>query len=192
MSHRGILAFAFAALVAGCAAEPPPAPKAVQAPPKPAAAKPAQEASGHLARNNVERVLRMGPAWIFRRVMREEVLDNAGQLLGWRLTALPEEWKDIDLKPGDIVTKVNGVAIVRPDDAWNVWKGIATAKEIRIDYDRAGAPRVATFPIDGEPSPDVVRAYQSDQPPARPPMNKKGTIVIEGDDSLTRDGDSAY
>jgi len=182
-------AIALASMAVACSSAPPPSP------PPPKAAAPATQPAlpaGHIARRSVEHVLRQGPAWIFRRVMREEVLRDDGQLLGWRITGLPEEWSDVDLKPGDVVTKVNGIAIVMPDDAWNAWKTVASAKEIRIQLQRAGANRELVIPIDGDPSPDVVKALQSDQPPPRAPSNNRGTIVIEGDDGASRDNDGSY
>jgi type II secretory pathway component PulC len=172
-----VLAFLFA----GCSAAPAkpvaaPEPKKAQAPAAPAVA------NGHVARGSVDRVLRQGPPWLLRRVLREEVVRDDGQLTGWRITALPEDWTAIDLKPGDVVTKVNGIAIVTPDDAWNAWKKTASAKEIRVDLQRAGAARELVIPIDGQPTADVVRALESDEPPPRVVKSptQRGTIVIEG------------
>src|SRR5262245_18157893 len=74
---------------------------------------------GHVARQDVDLALtRLGLPWLFRRVMREGAFDKAGKLVGWRLIGLPEEWSSVDIHPGDIVTRVNGLSLETPDDAW--------------------------------------------------------------------------
>ena len=76
--------------------------------------------AGHVLRPEVDRVLvQQGPSWLFRRVMREETFGKDGRFAGWRITGLPEEWRSIDLRPGDVVTRVNGKSLETPDDAWD-------------------------------------------------------------------------
>lgn len=187
MSHRSPLAlflssFGLVALAAcGAAPEEPQAARPIA---KASAAQAKAIAPGHVARADVERVLRVGPSWVFRRVLNEPIVREDGALVGWRIIGLPENWSAIDLKPGDIVTRVNGVAIVKPDDAWTAWKATASARELRIDISRDGQVRTVVVPIDGDPSPDVVAALSSDQPPPRNPNQPKGTVVIEDDPSL--------
>src|SRR5690242_14213138 len=53
-------------------------------------------APGHLARADVERVLRQGPPWLLRRVVPEEVI-RGGKFIGWRILSMPDDW-GIDLK----------------------------------------------------------------------------------------------
>src|SRR5262245_46472568 len=133
---RAALAFALA-LSMGCAGEAAPprdgaspgakgALEKTEAPPPPVP-------PGHVARRDVDLALtRLGLPWLFRRVMREGTVDKAGKFAGWRLIGLPEEWSSVDLRPGDIVNRVNGLPLETPDDAWEAWKSVAKAKEIRL------------------------------------------------------------
>jgi hypothetical protein len=108
-----------------------------------------------------------GPPWILRRVMMEEVLRSDGKFTGWRMAGLPEEWKDIDLKPGDVVTRVNGLPLETPDDAWEAWKSVARFPELKITLTRDGAARTLVLPIDGPPVAATAAALGREAGPQR-------------------------
>jgi hypothetical protein len=140
--------------------------------------------AGHVLRPEVDRVLvQQGPSWILRRVMREETFGKDGRFAGWRITGLPEEWRPIDLRPGDVVTRVNGKPLETPEEAWDAWKSVAGAREIKLALLRDGAARDLVIPIDGDPSADAIRALEQDTPPpgrtttAKPP---RGVVQIGG------------
>jgi hypothetical protein len=175
-------------LILGCGGAPPakapnPPPAAKSAAESAAAKAPPPVPSGHLARREVDRVLtRFGPPWLLRRVMPEEVFDKAGKFAGWRVTGLPQEWSAFDLRPGDVVSRVNGLPLETPDDAWEAWKSVAKAPQIRISLDRDGAARELVIPIDGAPSPEARDALEKSAPPARPPESpRRGVVRIGGD-----------
>jgi hypothetical protein len=177
------LALTTTALAAcGASAPPPAAPPAkhvVKAEPPPASLP-----AGHLARADVDAVLRQGPPWLLRRVRTEEVLrDN--KFVGWRILELPEQWSKIDLKPGDIVTHVNGITLEHPDgDFFSAWTSLAVASDLRIAYERDGAQREVVFHIDGEPGDPPAAAREDAPPPAKAAPNgpPRKTIVIVGDE----------
>ena len=139
---------------------------------------------GHVARQDVDLALtRLGLPWLFRRVMREGAFDKAGKFAGWRLTGLPEEWSSFDLRPGDVVKRVNGMPLETPDNAWEAWKSMAKARELRVSLERDGAARELVLPIDGEPSAEVFEALSRGTPPPRAPeRNPRSVIRIGGDD----------
>lgn len=133
-----------------------------------------------------------GPPWLLRRVAVEEVLRD-GKFVGWRVLAVPEDWSSVDLKAGDVVTRVNGKVIERPDDLWSVWLSLYTAKELRIAYERNNAAKEIAFPIDGEPSPQAIAAARGDAPvpkSARPDARR--TVVIEEAPLLGEDDPPTY
>ncbi|WP_437783584.1 serine protease [Sorangium sp. So ce1097] len=174
------------AVLAGCggqqAAGPAPAP-----PPPASSAAPVKQTApaGQLARADVERVLLQGPPWILRRVPVEEVI-RAGAFIGWKILALPADWSDIELKPGDVVTRVNGAPLERPDDLFAAYRAVASANELKIAYEREGTARELVVPIFGPPSQETVKAFESDSPPRRPATSRpRGTTVIEEDDGRT-------
>lgn len=143
-----------------------------------------QAPPGHVLRPEVDRVLvQQGPPWILRRVMREETFGKDGHFAGWRITGLPEEWSAIDLRPGDIVSRVNGKTLETPDEAWDAWKSVAGATAIKLALVRDGAPREVVIPIDGDPTAAAVRALEQDTPPPGHPAAAKsprGVVQIGG------------
>jgi len=180
---------ALVAVAAACGGSPPPPPAEPPPPPKKSAPQAQQTAPpGHLARGSLEHVLAQGPPWILQRVPVEEVV-RGGNFVGWKILALPEAWHDAQIKVGDVVTKVNGQGIERPDDLFAVWKALVTAKELRIAYEREGAERELVMPIAGEPSPDLVKTFERGSPPPRRPSRKPGVTVIEEDDGSPPLGD---
>jgi hypothetical protein len=178
MLARPLLLSAALAATASCGGEPPPpaaAPAAKPAPPPKRASLP----PGHLARQDVDDALAKGPPWILRRVAVEEVLRD-GKFIGWRVVAMPAEWRGIDLKPGDVVTHINGMTLEKPDDLYTAWSSLVVASDLKVAYERDGAGRELVFHIDGGPS------KQSPLPASAPgPQKKKGraksTIVITED-----------
>ncbi len=170
---RSILA-ASALLLAACSREAPP-PQTPPAAPKSAQPTQAGPAAppGHLLRAEVDRVLlTQGPPWVLRRALVEEVIKRDGKFAGWRLVGLPEEWSAIDLKPGDVVTRVNGLPIETPDEAWEAWRSVASATDLKITVTRDGAAKQVVIPIDGAPSAETAKALLTPGP--RPPAPPGG------------------
>lgn len=191
---------ASALALAACSEAAPPKPAA--APPAPAApsAAPAAQAEpqavSRLKRAEVDQVLlQNGPPWVLRRILSEEVLGRDGKFTGWRLVGLPEEWRGVDLKPGDIVTRINGLPLETPDQAWEAWKSVAKAQDLRIKILRDGGPREVVLPIDGAPSAETLKSLDTPaqrataSAPAAPPP-RRGSVTLGGG---TTDGqDEAY
>jgi hypothetical protein len=162
-----LAAFALAACHHAPPAEPP-------APPPPAAAAPALPPAppGHLRRAEVDQVLlETGPAWIFRRLLLEEVLGRDARFVGWRLVGVPEEWRGIDLRPGDIISRINGQGVERPDNAWEIWKSVAKEPQIKVLLTRNGAAQEVVIPIDGAPSAETLKKLAGDTPAPRPTVS---------------------
>jgi len=126
--------------------------KAASAPSSSAAAGPASlpTPAYTLHRSTVKEVLKT-PGVVFQHV----VLDThpvflAGKFHGFRIAELrggPEEWGGIDLKPGDVVTSVNGFPIERPEQALEAFQSLTVASELRVDLEREGEPRSLRWAI---------------------------------------------
>jgi type II secretory pathway component PulC len=103
-----------------------------------------------LRRSTVKEALKT-PGVLFQYV----VLDThpvflAGKFHGFRVAELrggPEEWSGIDLKPGDVVTSVNGFPIERPEQALEAFQSLSVASELRVDLEREGEPRSLRWAI---------------------------------------------
>jgi type II secretion system protein C len=72
-----------------------------------------------------------------------------GKFHGFRIAALHDAkfWSGVDLKPGDVVTAVNGLPIERPGQAQNAFDSLEGARELRVSYERDGKPRELVYPI---------------------------------------------
>lgn len=189
----GVAAVACLPALAGCggATPPPAAPKAAASAPVAKEPEPASLPPGHLSRDVVDKVLGQGPPWILRRVLMEEVI-RGDKFVGWRMLKLPDEWHGVDLKAGDVVTRVNGMPVERPDEFFSAWSSLAVASDLRVAYERDGAARELTYHIDGQPAASPPAALREDAPPPprpRPSGPPHKTVVIVGDDPPLGEGE---
>jgi hypothetical protein len=157
---------------ASASAEEPPAPKL---PP------------GTVARGSVDQLLLKGPAFMLGKIETEEVL-RSNKFIGWRLVSFPADWDTTGLQPGDIVTDVNGVALEKPDDLWDLWVKLADAPEIKINVERDGKPASTVVKIQGDPVATTKGALADgngpipEHAPKKATTGRRDTIVITGDD----------
>jgi len=147
------------------------------------------KAPDKLERSALATILPTGLPWLLRRVWPEEVF-REGKFAGWRVVAIPEEWTGLDIKPDDIVTRVNGKPVETPEQMWDAWTSLATAPELRISYERGGESRELVLPIVGPPAPELLASLNNPSPPPRKPSAKRGTIVIESRDPGGDPGDN--
>lgn len=69
-----------------------------------------------------------------------------GRFYGFRLKAVNPDWV-IDLRPGDVITRVNGQAIEHPEEADAALRSLEKAPALKVDYERDGKPRTLELPI---------------------------------------------
>ena len=129
--------------------------------PDPPLAPAAGQTPGRLARADVERVVDAGLGRFLSHVQVEPSL-SGGKFKGWNIVALqpPELWSGIDLRPGDVVTRVNGMAIERDMEAYDAFQAVRGAEKLEVSYLRQREPRTLSYVIVGKPSPAI---------PAQPP-----------------------
>jgi S1-C subfamily serine protease len=157
---RGVFGWTFlVSFVAACASGPArPAPERAEpapTPPPPATAAPAPapvaSAPGDhtVLRDDVLDILDRGIPWFLRQIDTEPELDR-GRFVGFRLTAFfanDTRFRAVDLVPGDVVQRVNGLPIERPEHAYRIWQELRVASEIRVEYLRGGHPRQIDYTI---------------------------------------------
>ncbi|MDI1480454.1 serine protease [Polyangium sp. y55x31] len=160
---------------------PPAAPTATAKTASADAAKGPAKAPDKLEREALKTVLPMGLPWLLRRVWPEEVFRD-GKFVGWRLVAIPEEWTGLDVRPDDVVTRINGKTVETPEQLWDAWTSLATAPELRVTYERGVETKEIVLPIAGAPAPELLASLTNPSPPPRKPTTKRGTIVIESRD----------
>ena len=116
-----------------------------------AAAPPPADAPEHvLSRSAVHAAIAQGLGAFLQRVeLDDKPVFVGGKFRGFRIAALrdPAFWKGVDLKPGDVVTRVNGLPIERPEQALRAFESLDTSNELRVTYERGGEPRELSYPI---------------------------------------------
>ena len=104
-----------------------------------------------IKRSEVETVVARGLGSFLQRLELEDrpVLAKSGAFRGFRIAALRDEsfWRGVDLKPGDVVTSVNGFPIERPEQALMAFDSLHVSSELRVAYERDGAPREIVYAI---------------------------------------------
>ena len=72
-----------------------------------------------------------------------------GKFTGWTIVGLyPRDfWQDVDLREGDVVTRVNGLPIERETEAFSAFQGLKQAKELTVALERDGQAKKLRFPI---------------------------------------------
>ncbi len=131
------------------------APPVVQAPaaspaPPPAASAPAAPADHAVARSAVHAVVSEGLGMFLRRIdLDDQPVFVGGKFHGFRIAGLhdPKFWSGVDLKPGDVVTSVNGFPIERPEQAQTAFESLEVASELRVAVEREGQARELVYPI---------------------------------------------
>lgn len=116
-------------------------------------------ATGTLQRADVERVVDAGLGRFLGGVVIEPSL-SAGKFTGWSIVGLEpaELWRGVDLQPGDVVTKVNGMPIEREVEAFDAFQAVRQSPTLEITYLRQNQPRTLRFTIVGAPSPALPKA----------------------------------
>jgi hypothetical protein len=72
---------------------------------------------------------------------------------GFRIAALRDSaswsgfWTGVDLKPGDVVTSINGFPIEHPEQAQTAFDSLEVASELRVAYERSGEKRELVYAI---------------------------------------------
>jgi hypothetical protein len=107
---------------------------------------------GILGRAELVRLINAGlPRWM-QGVEGDRALANH-RFQGWLIKSLyPGDpcYQDIDLRPGDVVQKVNGKSIEKPEQAFDVAEALKTAPAIVVDFLREGKPQRITIAIANE------------------------------------------
>jgi len=107
---------------------------------------------GVLKRSALVRLIDAGlPRWL-QGVEGDRALAHH-KFQGWLIKSLHAGdpcYEDVDLQPGDIVQKVNGQSIEKPEQAFDIAQSLRTAPELSVEYLRAGKPRQFTLAVSGE------------------------------------------
>ncbi len=157
-----VVALGLTSSVVGCASsQPPPAARAdtptVEAPaatesaeaPRPKRAVP----PGTLRREDVLEVLGRGVPALLEVIDVEAMTDRGGRFLGWRVVAIRDAGlAGGDVRPGDVISRLNGRKIETPLDFYDAFQALAFARDLSLDGQRGGAPLALRYPISDDPT----------------------------------------
>ena len=138
-------------MLVGCGA----VPEAPAVAPKPVAKAPvaatpvaARAPQGALYREDVNALLARGFPEFLQHVDVEPRLVD-GQFRGWSIVQLsPSDfWSGVDLKPGDIVTRVNDLPIERETEAFEAFESLKKSDALRVAFQRDGQSRLLEYKI---------------------------------------------
>jgi type II secretory pathway component PulC len=147
---RNWLVFVWCACAAPQAEAPPPkevTAAAKEAPlpsPAPAAKK------GVIARAELTPFLDRGPG-AFLQHLDVTPRFSGGRFQGWRLASFfpgDERFAGVDLQPGDVIQRVNGRSVEKPEELAEVWQSLRTAPALEVSLLRNGAPITLRWPIE--------------------------------------------
>jgi type II secretory pathway component PulC len=152
MRHAVLTAFAAFAFACGGSPEPKNAesPKtsttSASTPPLGDPMKPAATIT-QLKRADVKTAIDRGLGVFLQNVMVEDYpAMKDGRFYGFKLKALNPGWA-IDLRPGDVIVRVNGQIIEHPEEADAALRSLEKAGSLKIDYERDGKMRTLELPI---------------------------------------------
>jgi type II secretion system protein C len=151
LGMRYTVLLALVASACGGSAPPPQAPAARSSVPA-AAPAPTREAApaGSIRRSALRPVLAQGPgAFLQRLTLDDHAVFAAGKFHGFRVARLDDQelFKGVDLKAGDVITRINGFPIEHPEEALQAFNSLEVASELRVEYERDGVPRELRYAI---------------------------------------------
>jgi type II secretory pathway component PulC len=124
--------------------------KATQpAPPDDPAIRKTTGTPGVIPRAELDQVLSASPGAFLQHVDSEPKF-QAGKFAGWKLvTFFPGDGRfaGVDLHAGDVVKRVNGNTVERPEQLMQVWQELKSSKELVVDIERDGRPRTLRWTI---------------------------------------------
>jgi type II secretory pathway component PulC len=115
------------------------------APTTTAAAVPAKTTS--LRRSQVKQGIARGLGYFLQNVTVDDYpVMRGNKFYGFKIRAISAEL-GVDLQPGDVVTRVNGMPIEHPEEADAAMRTLEKATALRVDFERDGKPRTLELPI---------------------------------------------
>ncbi len=115
---------------------------------RPADQGPTDGGAGKLRRSQLRSIVGQGLGAFLQNVsLDDRPVFLGGKFHGFRITQLRGELASSSLRPGDVVTRVNGMPIERPEHALEAFRSLEVASELRIAYERDGEARELTYAI---------------------------------------------
>ena len=124
-----------------------PTPTTAEAEPAPAYEPPVT--SGTILRAELAPVIDAGLGRFLQGVVTEPHMEG-GDFVGFEIVSLyPDDprFARLELQPGDVVTRVNGQSIERPEHALAVWSSLRVASQLLVEFRHEGEAKELRFEI---------------------------------------------
>ena len=100
-----------------------------------------------LKRAKVKETIQQGLGVFLQNVTVEDwPVMRDGKFHGFKIRTINADWA-IDLKPGDVVTRVNGIVPEHPEEADAALRSLEKASALKVEFEREGKPRTLELPI---------------------------------------------
>lgn len=137
--------------LSACGAESKPTPNTASSPPvakvksaeKPTPSKPVTS----LKRADVKETIARGLGAFLQNVTVDDwPVMQEGKFHGFKIQTINPEWA-VDLKPGDVVTRVNGIVPEHPEEADAALQSLEKSGTLKVDFERDGKAKTLELPI---------------------------------------------
>ena len=71
---------------------------------------------------------------------------HEGKFYGFKIRTMNPDWS-VDLRPGDVVTRINGIVPEHPEEADTALRSLEKAKSLKVDFERDGKAKTLELPI---------------------------------------------
>jgi hypothetical protein len=102
-----------------------------------------------ILRSQLTQVLNRSPAYFLSQVQTEPRFVD-GRFRGWKLVSFfpgDARFAGVDVRPGDVITRINGRPIEQPDQFMLVWDRLRVERELVLEFERDGTPRTLRWTI---------------------------------------------
>jgi hypothetical protein len=103
--------------------------------------------SGSIDRAGLIAIVDQGLGRFFGHLRLSPVMDGK-RFVGFAVAGIDPAWGDIGLRPGDIILRVNGQVIERPEQAMAAFESLRVSSEVLVEITRAGVPASLRFRIE--------------------------------------------
>lgn len=103
--------------------------------------------AGTIARTRLLPVVDQGLGRFLSHLRLSPVFEGA-RFVGFAIAGIDPAWGDIGLVPGDVLVRVNGQPIERPEQAQAAFESLRVVSEVVVDITRAGVPATLRYRIE--------------------------------------------
>jgi len=104
-----------------------------------------------IKRRTLEHALELGPSWFVSQLSVRPIVTRDENFYGFQLMSLfpgRESGSELPIRQGDIVRRINGQSIERPEQFMALWNSLGSASHLSIQVLRGDQPLLITWEIE--------------------------------------------